>query len=105
MERQQMSKKTPAKKEIRQKKTPSKQFHRIFKDRYGYLDFKALAAFISFWVLIIIWIADQFFGKELNELMVEVFAFLVFSLLGLKTLPFKKQGMLTEHEQQQSNGE
>ena len=78
-------------------------FCRTFKDRYGYFDPKALTAFVSFSILIITWFADQFFGKKLNELMVEVFALLVFSLLGLKTLPFRKQGMFTEHEREKES--
>jgi hypothetical protein len=77
------------------------QFLRTLKDRYGYFDPKALTAFVSFIILIAIWFGDQFMGKKLNDLMVEVFAFLVFSLLGLKILPWKKQGMTTEHEQEE----
>jgi len=71
---------------------------KTFKDRYGNFDPKALTAFVSFVILICIWIGDQFFGKELNELIVQVFAFLVFSLLGLKVLPWRKEGVKTEDE-------
>lgn len=74
-------------------------FLRTLKDRYGNFDPKALTAFVSFIILIAIWYGDQFMGKKLNELIVQVFAFLVFSLLGLKVLPWRKEGMLTEHEQ------
>jgi hypothetical protein len=83
------------------KKSLPDLFLRTLKDRYGYFDPKALTAFVSFVILIAIWYGDQFMGKKLNDLMVEVFAFLVFSLLGLKVLPWKKQGMITEHERQE----
>ena len=93
-------KQKPQKRQSRKKRLPD-LFFRTLKDRYGYFDPKALTAFVSFVILIIMWYADQFMGKNLNSLMVEVFAFLVFSLLGLKVLPWKKQGMITEHERQE----
>ena len=93
-------KQKPQKRQSRKKRLPD-LFLRTLKDRYGYFDPKALTAFVSFVILIIMWYADQFMGKNLNSLMVEVFAFLVFSLLGLKVLPWKKQGMITEHERQE----
>jgi hypothetical protein len=80
----------------------AKQLFNTFKDRYGHLDPKALTAFLSFIILIVSWAGDQFWGKKLNEPIMNVFAFLVFSLLGLKVLPWRKDGMLTEQEINQS---
>lgn len=62
------------------------------------MDPKALTAFVSFCILVISWIGDQFYNKKVNESLSEIFAFLVFSLLGLKVLPWKKQGKKTEDE-------
>lgn len=92
-------KQNPKSKPSQRKRSLPDQFLRTLKDRYGYFDPKALTAFVSFVILIAIWYGDQFMGKKLNELIVQVFAFLVFSLLGLKVLPWRKEGMLTEHEQ------
>lgn len=83
-----------------QKSQFAKQLLNTFKDRYGHLDPKALTAFVSFVILIVSWIGDQFYGKKLNETMTEIFAFLTFSLLGLKVLPWKKEGVLTQDERQ-----
>lgn len=83
-----------------QKSQFAKQLLNTFKDRYGHLDPKALTAFVSFIILIVSWIGDQFYGKKLNETMTEIFAFLTFSLLGLKVLPWKKEGVLTQDERQ-----
>lgn len=80
-----------------------KQLLKTFKDRYGNLDPKALTAFVSFVILIVSWAGDQFFGKALNEPIMNVFAFLTFSLLGLKVLPWKKEGMKTEDEKNEIN--
>lgn len=89
-----------SKKNQQQKSQFVKQWLNTFKDRYGHLDPKALTAFVSFVILIISWIGDQFYGKKLNETMTEIFAFLTFSLLGLKVLPWKKEGVLTQDERQ-----
>jgi hypothetical protein len=70
-----------------------------FKDRYGKWDGKALTAFISFIILILSWYFNMFFGFELNELMIEIFAFLIFSLLGLKVLPWGKKDAIKIEEQ------
>lgn len=83
-----------------QKSQFAKHLLNTFKDRYGHLDPKALTAFVSFVILIVSWIGDQFYGKKLNETMTEIFAFLTFSLLGLKVLPWKKEGVLTQDERQ-----
>lgn len=89
-----------SKKKQPQKRQFAKQLLNTFKDRYGHLDPKALTAFVSFVILIVSWIGDQFYGKKLNETMTEIFAFLTFSLLGLKVLPWKKEGVLTQDERQ-----
>lgn len=86
------------KKQSQRKNQFAKQLINTFKDRYGHLDPKALTAFISFVILVISWAGDQFWGKELNEAIMNVFAFLTFSLLGLKVLPWRKEGMMTEQE-------
>ena len=87
------------KKQPQRKNQLRKQLLNTFKDRYGHLDPKALTAFVSFVILIVSWAGDQFFNKKLNEPIMNVFAFLTFSLLGLKVLPWRKEGMRTEQEQ------
>lgn len=72
-----------------------------FKDRYGKWDGKALTAFISFIILILSWYFNMFFGFKLNELMIEIFAFLIFSLLGLKVLPWGKKDAIKIEEQKE----
>jgi hypothetical protein len=69
-----------------------------FKNRYGKLDEKRITAFVAFVILVISWIADQFLNKKVNESVFETFALLLFGLLGLTVLPWKKQGTMTEDE-------
>jgi hypothetical protein len=71
-----------------------------FTDRYGKLDPKALTAFISFLILVLSWYFNMFFNFTTNELLIEIFAFLVFGLLGLKVVPWgKKDATIINNEE------
>jgi hypothetical protein len=69
-----------------------------FKNRYGKLDEKRITAFFAFVILVTSWIADQFFNKKVNESVFDTFALLLFGLLGLTVLPWKKEGIKVQDE-------
>jgi hypothetical protein len=60
-------------------------------DRYGKVDGKALTALVSFVIIVITWFFNMFLGFPVNEPLLQVFAFLVISLLGLKIVPWGKK--------------
>ena len=76
---------------VRNPKTLKNMFLESITDRYGKVDSKALTALVSFIIIVITWFANMFLGFPVNDLLLEVFAFLVISLLGLKTVPWGKK--------------
>ena len=76
---------------VRFPKNPKNMFLESITDRYGKVDGKALTALVSFIIIVITWFANMFLGFPVNDLLLEVFAFLVISLLGLKTVPWGKK--------------
>ena len=78
---------------VRYPKTLKNMFLESITERYGKVDGKALTALVSFIIIVITWFANLFFGFPVNDLILEIFAFLVISLLGLKVVPWGKQGI------------
>jgi len=60
----------------------------------GKIDEKALTALISFIILVVTWFANLFFGFIVNDLIIEIFAFIVISLLGIKAVPWGKKNTI-----------
>lgn len=82
----------------RNPKTLKNMFLESITDRYGKVDGKALTALVSFIIIVISWFGNMFLGFPINDLMLEIFAFLVISLLGLKVVPWGKQGIQLPQE-------